>query len=710
MYYACLAIVALAAEPAIDFDTQVIPVLTKAGCNTGACHGAAAGRGGFRLSLYGSDPTADYQAIVHEHEGRRINLARPAQSLIIAKPTEQLEHGGGGRLEYQGPGAIRLQRWIAAGAPRLHARKLLDFETQPRRAVLDRAGQSVVLRAIARFDDGTSHDVTAWTVFTPADPAAVAIDPQTAVAKIARRGQHVVLARYLDRVVPLELIVPLADEPVDLSNQPRANACDKHVLAMLEELRLPPSPQADDAAFLRRITLDLTGRLPSPGEVNDFLRDEGGDKRVRRIDGLLGSPEFVSYWTFKLATWLRVGGRASEPAATQAYHAWLREQVAADTPLDQLAKTLLVAQGDSHAVGPANFARTGGSARPQAEFVSEVLLGVRLRCANCHNHPLDRWTQDDYHGLAAIFARVETNRMVRLLPRGDVTHPATGEAALPRIPGQRFLEPGEDHRPVLADWVTSPDNPFFARAMVNRLWKALLGRGLIEPPDDLRVSNPATHPALLDELARDFVSHGCSLRYMLREIAKSAAYQRSSRELPANAADDRFYAHALSRPLEAEVLADAISNVTGVAERFGDLPEGTLAIALTGPSVPSQALDVLGRCSRADSCEGPKGSAAGGISTRLHLLNGPLLNAKITSPDGRLHKLLAAGQTNDAIVEEFYLRALGRQPRPAEREHWRRALGAAAQAANLDAATARRQALEDFLWGLLTCEEFVTNH
>jgi hypothetical protein len=704
---AILCTLAIAADTAaVDFDTQIMPVFTKAGCNTGACHGAAIGRGGFKLSLYGGDPAADYEAIVHQLEGRRINLARPRSSLLLTKPSERLEHGGGRRLEWDGPRAKLLESWIAAGAPRLKARRLTRLGVTPQREIIDRLGRKTHLRATAHFDDGSRADVTPWTVFTPADADAVNIDDDTAEAIVRRRGQNIVIARYLDRVVPLELIVSLGERAVDLSGKPRRNFIDDHVLKTLETLRLPPSPPADDAAFLRRLRLDLTGRLPTPEEVREFSAQRSMTKRVDLVDRWLKSSEFVDFWTYKFAKLLRIRDLGREPQVAETLHGWLREQVAADAPLDQIARTLLTATGDSHQHGPAGFYRLAGGPREQAEYVSELFLGVRLRCANCHNHPLDRWTQDDYHGLAAIFARLETGRHVRLGLRGDVTHPGTGEAAVARIPGIA-LPPSAagsaDHRIALADWLTAKDNPYFARAMVNRLWKSLMGRGLIEPTDDLRETNPASHPELLQKLADDFAQHGFRIRHTLRWIATSAAYGRSSAVLPENRMDDRFYSHALERALEPEVLLDAIVDVTGVPEIFPDQRLETRAIALIHPGVPSPALDILGRCDRRDTCESG-GAPAGGLSAKLHLLNGPLVNEKITSRRGRLHALIEAAKSNEEIVAEFYVRALGRSPQPEETSHWSRAFKGAG------GTTPRMQALEDFVWSLLNCREFRTNH
>lgn len=697
------AVTTTSVEPVADFDNQIIPVLTKAGCNTGACHGAAVGRGGFKLSLYGGDPELDYRSIALELEGRRINLARPAESLLILKPTESISHGGGTRLEYEGTGANLLQRWIREGAQRSQTKQLQEFQVSPRSQVVERIGESIPLTATAHFSDGSTVDVTRWTVFTPEDPAAVEIDPETASARLLRRGRQIVVARYLDRVVPIEIVVPLSDEPVDLSQEPRRNFIDERILEVLATLRLPVSPAADDATFLRRITLDLTGRLPTFEQTSAFLNNHNPDKRIELIDRLLDSDEFNEFWTLQLARLFRIRSQSGDKQAALTYHTWLKAQIANRTPYDQIARQMLTATGDTHEYGPANFYRTVGGPREQAEFASELFMGNRLRCANCHNHPLDRWTQDDYHGLSAIFAKLDRDRVIEVAASGEVIHPRTGEAAVPRIPGEHFLETSDDGRTELADWLTNRDNPYFAKAIVNRLWKAMLGRGLVEQTDDLRDTNPATHPALLEQLATDFVEHGYDLRHTLRLIAQSATYSRSAQTLTANLSDDRYYSHALTRPLSAEVLADAIADITSIADRYEDQPDGTRAVALFDPQIKSETLDILGRCDRTESCE-TGDEATGGLTRQLHLFNGPLLNRRVTDPEGRLTQLITDEKPPAEIITEFYLRALSRRPSQAEQEYWNQQLSAA------ESSHQQRELLEDFVWSLLTCREFVTNH
>ena len=486
-----------------------------------------------------------------------------------------------------------------------------SVEISPQKHVITDNENSIQLRSNVHFSDGTTKDVTRWTVFTPEDTSAIEIDTSTAVAKVHRRGRHIILARYLTEVVPIELIAPLNDIPVhnihrsdNTQTSPESvdTSIDGEILKLLSTLRLPASPFADDVTFLRRVTLDLTGRIPTSDTVTAFLADSNVKKRETLVDTLLQSDEFNEYWTLQLAKLLRIGASDRNTQGTFVYHQWLSEQISGGVGYDQMAHSVILATGNSHEVGPANFYRTVNGPREQAEFMSELFMGARLRCANCHNHPLDKWTQDDYHGLAAIFAKIEGGQVVKVKSSGEVIHPATRETAVPRIPGTRFL-PADiaDGRVELVDWLTSPDNPYFAKAIVNRLWKAMMGRGLVEPVDDFRSTNPATHPELLTELADDFVAHDYDLRWTLRRIALSKAYARSSNALPQNKSDDRFYSHALKKPLAPEVLADAISDVLGVPGAYGDEPEGTRSVSLFDPNTESDALDILGRCARETS-------------------------------------------------------------------------------------------------------------
>lgn len=712
-----------------EFTGDIVPVLTKLGCNAGSCHGSAAGRGGFKLSLYGSSPRADFEAIASQFEGRRVNLDSPEDSLILLKPTEAISHGGGYLIEEDDPAYRLLARWIEQGADFTASRRLERITISPSpfgssasfgssapvgspapfRSSEDgssKVGQSVTAHVTAHYDAGPSRDVTAWTVLVPEDDSAVSIAQADGVSQsntlVAHRpGRHIIVARYLDQVVPIQWIVPYDDAGKPRGTTDTGNWIDQHVDQRLTQLGLSAAQPAGDDQWVRRVTLDLTGRLPAGQQVT-------AADRAEYIDKLVGSDAFADYWTWQLARWLRIGSRQVDAPALAAYQSWLRRQVRDDVGLDQIAESLIVSAGDTHKEGPPNFYLTTDSPGKQAELVSEVFMGSRLRCANCHDHPLDRWTQDDYHGLAALFAGVQVGRIVSTRRGGEVIHPATGEPARPRIPGgddltvESNLTAAGELRDDFARWLTDAENPYFAKAIVNRLWCHLMGRGLVHPVDDFRSTNPATHPELLDALATDFIGHGYRIRRTLTLIASSQAYARSARSGPDLDVGNHFYARAASRPLDAEVLADAISDVLGVWERYGDQPLGTRAVTLASPKLASRTLDILGRCGRTADCQGDV-RTSGGLKQKLHLLNGDLLNARIARPEGRLAKSLAQKKGPMRIVDDFYRAALNRSPQPRELAFWK------SQFAD-DESIQTQEVLEDFVWSLLTCDEFVTNH
>ncbi len=696
----------------VDFENDLIPIFTKFGCNAGACHGSAAGRGEFKLSLFGGNPKADYKAIVRQLAGRRINLIHPEQSLVILKPTAQTSHGGGQVLSEDGEAIQLLRNWIKQGALYQTLRKLERIEISPQKQIITNLEQPIQLYATAVYSDNTSKDVTRWTVFTPEDTSAIEIDASSATAKLSRPGRHIILARYLTEVVPIELIAPLNDVNIHnlqktIDKQPTSSTdtfVDKEIHKLLTILRLPISGTIDDVTFLRRVSLDLTGRLPTVATVKAFIADSNAKKREILVDKLLESDEFNEYWTLQFAKLLRIGAKERNTQGAYVYHQWLSNQIRDGVGYDKIARSVILATGDTHEIGPANFYRTVDGSREQAEFMSELFMGVRLRCANCHNHPLDKWTQDDYHGLTAIFAKIEDDQVVRLKPSAEVIHPATRESAIPRIPGEMYLPTNvPDFRVDLVEWLTNTDNPYFAKAIVNRLWKAMMGRGLVEPVDDFRSTNPATHPELLTALADDFVAHDYNMRRTLRQIALSDAYARSSHALPQNKSDDRFYSHSVKKTLSPEVLADAISDVLGVPDSYGDEPLGTRAVSLFNPNTESDALDVLGRCSRETSCEQSE-EAIDGLQRKLHLFNGELLNARIGVQDSRLNILISQGTSPKEIVTEFYISALNRYPTDSDIAFWQQHIDFN------ESANSQSTILEDMVWSLLTCNEFVINH
>jgi hypothetical protein len=692
---------AAARDKQFSFATRILPVLTKAGCNTGACHGAATGQGGFKLSLLGYDPEHDHEVITRELGGRRVDLGAPEQSLLLRKPTRQLEHEGGRRIKHDSDAYRTLVGWIADGAPYgSRDMQVTHIRLEPADGLLLKPGQSRPLKVTAHLSDGTVQDVTPLALYNSNDDGVADVDRE-GVVTIKNRGLTAIMVRYLGQVAAARVGAPYQDAKASAFTFPVQNFIDDSVLVELKRLRIPPSPLCDDASFLRRIHLDVVGRLPTPDEIKTLLdRPAAAGKRAQVIERLLASPEFVDFWTLKLGDLLTINSKKLGDDGAQAYHAWLRQQIADNVPLDRVVRELLTAQGDSARNGPANFHKFTTDPRDMGEFVSRTLLGTRLACARCHNHPFDRWTTDDYYHFAAYFARTgfENQRLIQR-PFGEVLHPKSGKEMRPQPLGGRneLTERAGDRRVALADWLTAPENPLFARAMANRVWKELMGRGLVEPVDDLRPTNPPLNPALLDALAAAFVRQGYDLRKLIRTIASSRTYQLSSQANEINRLDDRLFSRAYLKPLTAQVLADALVEATGVPDEFPGYSPGTRAVSLIDSQVPSYTLDVFGRCPRTTSCESPA-QFGGGLSQALHLVNGPAVNAKT---DTAVNRLLAERKPNRAMVEELYLRTLSRWPTARESTHWEESLAKDGS---------KREVLEDLLWALLNSREFAFNH
>ena len=486
------------AEERLDFQTRILPILTKAGCNAGKCHGAAVGQGGFRLSLLGYDPLQDHAHITRERSGRRVDVDTPARSLILRKATAELEHDGGRPIKRKSAAYQALTQWIASGAL-FGSRDLrvTRIAVEPTEILLATAGQTEQLRVDAWLSDGTREDVSARALYSTNDDAVAEVN-SSGLVTVRDRGITSVMVRYAGEVVAARVAMPFAASSNDMDSFRARNFVDEAVIAELRRLHLPPSELSDDSEFLRRVHLDLIGRLPTPEETRRFLREPPSDaKRSRCIEGLLEREEFIDFWTMKFGDWLLMSGRRGGEVATRTYHAWVRDQVALRRPLDEMVRDLLVAHGDPVQNGPANFYALASDPRDLGEYVSSLFLGTQLACARCHAHPADRWTQDDYHAFAAYFARVtRPGGTVTVAGSGELAHPKTGKPIGPRPLGER---PGQidaaDPRVSLAEWLVSPDNPLFARNLANRIWKHLLGRGLVEPVDDLRPTNPATNPA-----------------------------------------------------------------------------------------------------------------------------------------------------------------------------------------------------------------------
>ena len=707
------------AADSLAFRTEILPILTKAGCNAGACHGAATGQGGFKLSLLGYDPEEDYDRITRELSARRIDFEAPAESLFLRKPARQVEHEGGRRMARDSAAYQKLLQWIQAGVPYgprdLAVKEIL---VTPSDRLAEGTNQTAQLKVTALLSDGSRQDATTLALYTSNDDAIAEVS-KTGEVTTRGRGLTSIMVRYSGQVAAARVAVPFSDRNAEHSGFTANNFIDEQIEAELQRLRLPPSPLSSDAEFLRRAYLDVIGRLPSAGDARAFLAgNRSPGSRQKLIDGLLQREEFVDFWTMRFADLLLISGKRGSEAGTRAYHLWLREQIAENTPFDQVAHALLTSTGKLDTAGPANFFTLASDPRDLAEHVGRIFLGSQIACARCHAHPADRWTQEDYHRFAAYFARITRDGdTIQVSTRGEVYQPKTGQPVSPKPLGAPALPAGgqADRRVELAAWLTAPDNPSFARALVNRVWKHLLGRGLVEPVDDLRPTNPPTHPALLDALAKDFVAHGHDLRRLIRTIVSSRTYQLTSRTSGLNRMDDRFYSHAYLKELPAQVFVDAVSQATGVIERFaaapgtpmatmkegadfsGGPPEGTRAVQLIGSRVPSYALDVLGRCARDRPCDGPARSG-GGLAAALHLINGSTINGKLNS--GIVSQLLQRHATDREIIEELYLGALTRMPEPPELAAWE----------SLLARPAKTEAVEDLLWTLLNSREFAFNH
>jgi Protein of unknown function (DUF1549)/Protein of unknown function (DUF1553) len=691
-FFAVFCAPTLSAQP-LAFRTQILPILTKAGCNAGACHGAATGQGGFKLSLLGYDPEEDYDRITRELSGRRLDLDTPAESLFLRKPTRQLEHEGGRRIARDTAAYQTLLRWIDAGAP-YGPRELLvkEIRVAPSDNLIGTTNQTRALRVTAFLSDGSQQEVSDLALYTSNDDAIAEVDKNGTVTTRGC-GSTSIMVRYSGQVTAARFAVPFGETGFPGTEFPSYNFIDDRVRTELSRLRLPSSPLSRDAEFLRRVYLDLIGRLPSTNEARDFLSQAGSSaKRQRVIEELLSREEFVDLWTMRLADLLLNNGN-------RVYHLWMREQVARNIPFDHVARALLTATGDLRSVGPAHFFTLADDPRDLAEHVGRIFLGTQIGCARCHAHPVDRWTQEDYYRFAAYFARVTRDHdTIKVGTRGEVVYPKTGQPLAPKPLGAqvRVPAPAEDPRIELAAWLSAPDNALFARAFVNRVWKHLLGRGLVEPVDDLRPTNPPTHPALLDALAADFASNHYDLRRLIHTIVSSRTYQLTSRTRGLNRLDDRCYSHALLKELPAPVFLDAVAKVTGVPDQFESYPEGTHAVQLIGLT-PSYALDVLGRCPRKRTCDSP-GRAGGGLAKALHLINGPTINDKLR---GLATERLAHNLSNRELIEDLYLRALTRPPEQEELAEWE---GLLSRADN------KVDALEDLLWTLLNSREFAFNH
>lgn len=700
------------------FRNHVQSVLSKSGCNGGACHGAAAGKNGFKLSLRGYDPEADFFAITRQSRGRRIVTDDPGRSLILTKPTGAIPHKGGVRFAEDSLEYRVIADWLAQGqtGPAPDDARISRLEILPEAArLLAGVEQPMIVRA--HFTDGHTEDVTRWAKYTSTNHTVCTVDDYGLV-KVVGSGEGAVVAWYLAQNTTATVTVPCRQPvtPETFTQATRANFIDDLVLEKLAALNIPPSPQSDDSEFLRRVFLDTIGLLPTVEEAKAFLEDADPDKRTKLIEQLLSRPEFVDYWAYQWSDLLLLTGNRLRPQAIKSYYQWIRERVANNVPWDDFARGVLLAKGSTFENGAANFYALHQDPQDMVETTSMAFLGMSIQCAHCHDHPNEKWTNDDYYGMVSLFARVrgkgwggdfrngDGNRVIFVDDQGEVLQPRTGRPRQPKpLDGEAisFDDPG-DRREHLARWLTSPQNPYFAKAIVNRVWANYLGKGLVEGVDDIRLTNPASNEKLFARLAQELVRNQYDLKWLMRTILQSEAYQRSHLILKENAADQRFYAHSYPRRLKAEVLLDAISQVTSVPTTFKDQPVGTRAIQLPDASVSSYFLDTFGRPERLLTCTCER-SDEPSMTQVLHLTNGKTIQEKIEAKEGQVSKMVEAGTAAAEIIDAVYLAALSRHPNDAEQARLTAILDATPDAE-------KRQVIEDLFWSVLTSKEFLFQH
>lgn len=719
-----------AGEPSrkVYFGTDVVPILTKLGCNGGGCHGKATGQNGFKLSLFGFEPEVDYQALVLEGRGRRLSVASPDRSLLLLKATSRIPHGGGRRLEESSDDYRILRDWIAQGstAPRAKDPRLVRIELSPREQIV-RTNSNLQLCVKAFYSDGSSRDVTRQTIYQSNEPGIAQVDSRGLVKTSSKHGLVAVMARFGTEIATLHAAVPFAEDETKMALvQSQLDALerklgdskiDRLLLRQWRRLGVIPSEPAADATFLRRVSIDICGTLPTSKEISEYLADTRADKRPRLVDRLLEQPEYASCFALKWADVLQNRGTgystSKQRAGTTLFAGWIRDSLAANKPYDQFVNEILTASGSQAENPPAIWYRAVRKSPEYVESVAQAFLGVRIQCAQCHHHPTERWSQADYFGLAAVFSRVgrkggfadaevPTDEIIFLKEYGDVVHPRTGEILKPRSLGGAEFSLGlqDDPRVSLAKWMTSRDNPFFARALVNRMWAHFLGRGIVHPIDDARSTNPPSNPELLDALAEDFAASNFDVKRLIRVITTSYAYGLESAPHPGNAGDTQTFARFYPRRMSAEVLLDGVSQVLEVPTEFSGFPVGTLAIELPDENVAAHFLDVFGRPARMSACECERVDSPA-LTQALELVNSAEIQRKLIDKAGYAQRLATSDKPHADLATEIFLRVLARQPRPEE-------LKAAVDF--LAAEPDRAEACRSLLWSLLATNEFLFNH
>jgi len=718
-----------AADPP-SFRNQIIPILTRSGCNSGSCHGALAGKGGMKLSLRGYDPESDYRVLTRQALSRRVDRSRPENSLMLLKPSRTLPHGGGQRLVPDEADYNLVLDWIKSGAlpPEANDAHLDRIEVLPKSAVLAPKSQLPVL-VRAFYSDGRVEDVTRWGRFGSSDEDVAKIGEEGKIT-VAGNGEASITVSFGTAVTTMTVTAPFPNLLADsvFANSPKHNSIDEYILKKLQALRLPPSPTCSDREFIRRAFIDVAGILPAPDEVEKFVADKTPEKRSSLIAALLERSEYVDYWSYKWSDLLLVSTRRLQQPAMWAFYRSIRQSVADNKPWDQFVRDILLANGSTLEHGGGNFFVLHKDTAELTEAVSITFLGMSITCARCHNHPLEKWTQDQYWAQANLFSRVGLKNGERageaiVVERssGDVLHPRRGSAMPPAPLGGKPLplDDQRDRRVYFADWLTAPENPFFAKAVVNRVWRNFMGRGLVEAEDDLRETNPPSNPELFNAIAKEFIQNKYDVKRLIRQIMNSAAYQRSSKTVKENEPDNRFYSHYLVRRLPGEVILDCMSQVTGSPTVFNlvyvdterntqattSYPLGTRALQLPDSRVASRFLDAFGRPERVASCSCERQQDAT-VGQALMVNNGQILNDKLRAKDSRINDWLEAKMVDDEAIQRAFLVALGRTPTAAERSK----CAAILKEAPIEKPSQRREAIEDLFWAVVSTREFLFNH
>ena len=693
----------------VSFIRDVIPAMSKVGCNAGTCHGAQKGKRGFKLSLRGYDPLYDYRALVDDLSGRRFNRSRPEQSLMLLKPTQGVPHEGGFLFDEKSRTYSVLKQWIAEGCRFDTAKRVARIEVFPKKPLLETTDSQQQLIVMAHFPDGTSRDVTRDAVFETSDFEVATVN-KTGRIEAVRRGEAAALVRYEGLYAAAPVAIIGNREGFAWKAAPERNYIDKLVNAKLQRMKILPSGTCSDAEFLRRASIDLTGLPPTVEQVKLFLADKRPtiEKRNAKIDQLIGSPQFIEHWTLKWSDLLLSNSKFITEKGSWAFRNWIRRAVATNMAFDKFVYQLMTANGSTFENPAANYYRISREPKVVMENMTQVFIGTRFQCNQCHDHPFERWTQRQYYELSAYFAGVGRKAgpvkgeeiIYSLATPTDIKHPSTGETIPAAFPFSSDLDKkNPDPRVRLADWLTSSKNPYFAKSIVNRYWSYLHGRGIIDPVDDIRASNPPSNPPLLDELTRRFIANGFDLKRLIREMARSETYQRSFRPNKWNDDDSLNFSHASPRRLTAEQLFDALHVATGAPSRIPGVPVGFRASQIPDPKVKIGFLDMFGRPPRESPCECERSSDVS-LSQTLNMINGPTVSDAIIHPEGRVAKLVAAKADDKTIVGDVYLAVICRPPTEAELKQG---------VAYLAGVGNRSEAAQDLMWALVNSPAFLFN-